>query len=412
MSNPKVDECVRYLCDLPQPRASESPSPELLAREIGATLPTQSNRQRFQDMCLRFAKSYRTYQEKSLLRDLQVGGCTGAIQTIPALQKTSRPGKNTGNKLIAFLKEELWHLAERNGICKKHYLTETIALKAGYLEPCAEYLASLKADALPWVREPWGVGDGPCVTGWGLTPTVEQPTIQENPWPYSVLGDQAAQMTEDDSSKPEDARRVRPPDLASGRDLPAAYMLLALVHDWFFRRGPIVNAEIEEIVPDFATQGAQRQSLYVWLNEEETYWPGTREDLEQAWNYVKADLEGLARGDEGAQGEQEDEQKGTGRRSTTATHDPEYRSVRLPGDVEYTFTPPQAAVVAFLWERWERGWPFAGQDTILEKTGGKTKRLRNVFKVTGGTHPAWETLIVKGDGGRDRFGLNLPEKNS
>jgi hypothetical protein len=83
-------------------------------------------------------------------------------------------------------------------------------------------------------------------------------------------------------------------------------------------------------------------------------------------------------------------------------HSPDFRSVHWKGQ-DYIFSPAQAAVIACLWEAWEDGMPDLGQETILEKAGSESNRLRDVFK----DHPAWGVVIVSR--GKGIFGLSVEE---
>jgi len=76
-----------------------------------------------------------------------------------------------------------------------------------------------------------------------------------------------------------------------------------------------------------------------------------------------------------------------------ARHSKDFRSVHWFG-TDYGFTPTQAACVKVLWAAWENGTPDLGQDTILEhpEVEAESKRLFDVFR----DHPAWGTMIVKG----------------
>jgi hypothetical protein len=74
----------------------------------------------------------------------------------------------------------------------------------------------------------------------------------------------------------------------------------------------------------------------------------------------------------------------------------DYRSCRW-GNVNFEFTPMQAAVVQALAEARKQGTPAMAQDTLLELAGsamdGKQARLRDLFK----GNPAWRKMIVPGD---------------
>src|SRR5262245_50561310 len=78
---------------------------------------------------------------------------------------------------------------------------------------------------------------------------------------------------------------------------------------------------------------------------------------------------------------------------------PDHRSWRW-GDVEFSFTPTQAAAVAILWEARNNGTPEVGETTVLEHAGsamtGRRDRLRDLFTSGGKLHPAWGTMIVPG----------------
>lgn len=88
------------------------------------------------------------------------------------------------------------------------------------------------------------------------------------------------------------------------------------------------------------------------------------------------------------------------------SHSDDYRSVKYNGH-DFAFTENQAAAVKLLWEQ-EGG--ELGQAYILEKIDSATDRLRNVFKRKGGMHPAWGTLILRGQT-KGTFRLAPPENN-
>jgi hypothetical protein len=73
-------------------------------------------------------------------------------------------------------------------------------------------------------------------------------------------------------------------------------------------------------------------------------------------------------------------------------HSNDYRWVKYNGHC-FTFTDYQAAAVKLLWE--QKGGEL-GQAYILEEIGSATNRFRNVFKKKGGMHPAWGTMIIRG----------------
>ena len=75
----------------------------------------------------------------------------------------------------------------------------------------------------------------------------------------------------------------------------------------------------------------------------------------------------------------------------TANHSPDFASINWFGRV-YTFTRPQAEVVASLWQAWKDDCPFLSQYTLLEISGSESTRLRDVFK----NHAAWGTMIQHG----------------
>jgi hypothetical protein len=81
-----------------------------------------------------------------------------------------------------------------------------------------------------------------------------------------------------------------------------------------------------------------------------------------------------------------------GSQSEEILHSDDFRRVKYHG-YDFTFTDYQAAAVKLLWEQ-ESG--ELGQAYILEKIDSATDRLRNVFKRKGAMHPAWGTMIIRG----------------
>jgi hypothetical protein len=73
-------------------------------------------------------------------------------------------------------------------------------------------------------------------------------------------------------------------------------------------------------------------------------------------------------------------------------HSPDFRSVRWFG-TDYAFTAYQAACVKILWDAWERGTPDVAGETLLERTGSESRKLRDVFK----NSRAWKTVIARGE---------------
>ena len=80
-------------------------------------------------------------------------------------------------------------------------------------------------------------------------------------------------------------------------------------------------------------------------------------------------------------------------------HSPDFRAVHWSGQ-DYIFSPTQASVVRQLWEAWEDGNGEVGQETLLEKAGSESSRLRDLFK----DHPAWGNVIKSC--GKGVFSLN------
>lgn len=73
-------------------------------------------------------------------------------------------------------------------------------------------------------------------------------------------------------------------------------------------------------------------------------------------------------------------------------HSADFRSVHWDG-VEYSFSPTQATVIRILWEGYEDDVPDIGMARLLEDSGSRSDRLRDVFR----DNPAWGVLIVVGN---------------
>lgn len=93
--------------------------------------------------------------------------------------------------------------------------------------------------------------------------------------------------------------------------------------------------------------------------------------------------------------------------STGPTHSPDYRECTVRGET-FHFSPGQAAVVRQLWENHDRGNADLGQETLLEGADSEGNRVRDLFRVRGGIHLAWGTLIVPGST-RGTFRLDLDD---
>lgn len=89
--------------------------------------------------------------------------------------------------------------------------------------------------------------------------------------------------------------------------------------------------------------------------------------------------------------------------SKTIRHSPDYRSVTL-GKSIYSFTPGQAAIVAYLHEAQIEGIKEVSAERILEDVASTNKRMADIFK----RHPAWGTFIVPGST-RGTYRLDIPE---
>ena len=85
--------------------------------------------------------------------------------------------------------------------------------------------------------------------------------------------------------------------------------------------------------------------------------------------------------------------EGQGGQLPPARHSCDFISVHWYG-TDYTFTPNQANCVEELWKAWTNGTPEVADGTLVQKAGlGDNQRLRDVFK----GHPAWRTMIVRGE---------------
>lgn len=77
-----------------------------------------------------------------------------------------------------------------------------------------------------------------------------------------------------------------------------------------------------------------------------------------------------------------------GARLTPTRHTRDFRSVRWHGK-DYTFSPGQAAIVAVLWEEWERGTPKVGAGPLLHAADLVSDKVSVLFR----DHEAWGVMI-------------------
>lgn len=98
-----------------------------------------------------------------------------------------------------------------------------------------------------------------------------------------------------------------------------------------------------------------------------------------------------------------------------ARHSVDFRSVHWFG-THYTFTAMQAAVVGMLWQASAQDTTDVGDVQLLKVAGSDQRRLVNMFKVKGKSHPAWGVMIVHGNTKASRrlkesvrFGKTLPK---
>jgi hypothetical protein len=93
-----------------------------------------------------------------------------------------------------------------------------------------------------------------------------------------------------------------------------------------------------------------------------------------------------------------------------ARHSVDFRSVHWFG-TDYSFSEPQAAVVAVLWKEWEKGTPEVGHRILLSEAGLNTTRLPDVFKISKGhCHPAWDAMIRSNVGSKGSARLCQPNE--
>jgi hypothetical protein len=88
----------------------------------------------------------------------------------------------------------------------------------------------------------------------------------------------------------------------------------------------------------------------------------------------------------------------------TPRHLSDFQIVYWPGKGRFVFSDKQREAVRLLWQAWEEGLPGVKERTLLEAAGSSGERLYDLFRRS----PAWNTLIVKGEGGTFRL-ADLPE---
>lgn len=80
-------------------------------------------------------------------------------------------------------------------------------------------------------------------------------------------------------------------------------------------------------------------------------------------------------------------------------HDDGFRRVYWPDLGTFTFGPKQALVVAELWDaRFNADAPDVAEGRLLLAADSDCSRLLDLFRSSGRTHPAWGTLVLRGDG--------------
>jgi len=94
-----------------------------------------------------------------------------------------------------------------------------------------------------------------------------------------------------------------------------------------------------------------------------------------------------------------------------ARHSHDFTSVHWWG-ADYTFNHMQSMVVSELWHAWERGTNALHYRTILTEIKSDSERLEYLFrdpKSSNGYHPAWGTMIVRVEGKKGLYRLQVPE---
>ena len=89
------------------------------------------------------------------------------------------------------------------------------------------------------------------------------------------------------------------------------------------------------------------------------------------------------------------------------THSQDFASVTWFG-TQYTFTPTQRKVVEVLWKAWEAKSPGVSAGELLKCAQSSGHCLRDLFKVCGKKHPAWNTMIVMAEGRKGVYRLTPP----
>lgn len=78
-------------------------------------------------------------------------------------------------------------------------------------------------------------------------------------------------------------------------------------------------------------------------------------------------------------------------------HISDFQAVYWPGLGRFRFGPKQAVIVRLLWEARDEGVPEVTQSELLRGANSDCTRLQDLFRTGGVNHPAWGTLIVKGE---------------
>ena len=78
------------------------------------------------------------------------------------------------------------------------------------------------------------------------------------------------------------------------------------------------------------------------------------------------------------------------------SHSDDFRSVNWFGKT-FSFSDSQARCIEILWKHWERGKLSVHQLTIANAIGSSNDnyRLRDTFRLNGGMHPAWKSMIQR-----------------
>jgi len=278
---------------------NESISSEI-AHKVNKIVTRSGGLERFRNQCKKMAIAQREYLEKERLYEFQVVSNFRVVCRVSGLRLDAKePKAETAEKGIKYIQDFFQkfarvHIQESKSPtgCKddtldnidltlkslqqrKDELKVNNLLRIGHLEQCFDWLKSISTIKPRWVWDKWE-----CVhyrrdtflkkkklhtvEGWGIKLTApKQIPVDEFPWPYDIVGDSPRVDFTGQEHLPKLWWPARNVDTESGRDLPAMYMLLAIVHTQIYTSPDIITSEINFDLPEFWNEGRIIHSVLI-----------------------------------------------------------------------------------------------------------------------------------------------------